>query len=94
MAKKKKRLGGSRSKKLPLAVAVPLAIPIIAAGRAALSGGSADDITYKLMGFNAGGVDMAKVAQIGVPIVGGVLVHKFVGRAVNRYIPKWLPVSI
>lgn len=91
---KRKKPRRSGNKKLPLAVAVPLAIPLIAAGRVALAGGTGDDITYKMMGFNSGGVDMAKVSQIAVPIVGGILAHKIIGRHVNRYIPKWLPVSI
>ena len=89
---KKSRRGGS--KKLPLAIAVPVALPIIDAAKMAMSGGTSDQVLYKLMGFNSGGVDKAKVVTIAAPILGGIVAHKVAGKYVNRYLPKWLPVSI
>jgi len=102
MARRKygKRRGGSRSKKLPLAIAIPTALstynyvlePVLKGdmGRAMRQakyymGGIQEDGT----GFQLNGPMMFYG-----PMVAGVVAHKFAGRFVNRYIPKWLPVSI
>lgn len=89
----RKKCGGSRSKKLPLAIVIPAAIPMYNAGRAALSG-DMNAVLWHSMGYGTGGFNGQQVMKIAAPIVGGVVLHKFAGRFVNRYIPKWLPVSI
>ena len=98
MAKYKKKHHRSGSKKIPLAVVVPLALPVIAAGRVAIAGGNGNDVIYQLMGIGQSGghsaVNTEKALSIGVPIVAGVLVHKFIGKHVNRYIPKSIPFGV
>lgn len=96
MAKRRygKRRGGSRSKKLPLSIVIPMAVPAIQAGKH-LMAGQMPEAAYVMTGIDINGQFHAgRLVQTYAPMVGGVLVHKFAGRFVNRYIPKWLPVSI
>jgi len=94
MAKKGKRRGGSRSKKLPLAIVIPMAIPAIEAGKA-IMGGQYDTARYIMTGVDGMGRFVpGRMVETYAPVVAGVVAHKFAGRFVNRYIPKWLPVSI
>jgi len=92
MVKKKSRRSGKS--KIPLAIAVPMAVPAIEAGRH-LMAGQMTEAQYVFTGVDINGkIHANRVAQTYAPMVVGVLVHKFAGRYVNRYIPKWLPVGL
>ena len=89
-----KKRRGSSSKKLPLAIVVPMAIPVIEAGKA-LMAGEYDNARYIMTGVDGmGRFKTSRLIETYAPVVAGVVVHKVAGRYVNRYIPKWLPVSI
>lgn len=91
---------GSRSKKIPMAVTVPMAIPMIRSVGVLMSGGSTENMGQSLAQIWAGIGTDGKVhgdalAMTYVPILAGVIVHKAAGRlGVNRYIPKSIPLSI
>jgi len=95
-----KKKGGSRSKKMPLAIVAPMAVVGYGIAKDAMSGASGQNLAIaKLTGFDRGSSSdsfkpMMLVQTYG-PVAAGVIVHKMAGRmGVNRYIPKWLPVSI
>ena len=90
---KKRRSGGS--KKVPIAVVGPIALLGYQAAKFALAG-DMNNAGYVLTGVNSGGnFNMGRVIQSYTPIAAGIVVHKIASRAgVNRYIPKWLPLSI
>lgn len=92
--RRSKKSRGGRSKKMPLAIVVPMAIPVVEAGKA-LMAGQYDSARYIMTGVDGmGRFNVGRMVETYAPVVAGVVVHKFAGRFVNRYIPKWLPVSI
>lgn len=94
MAKNKKKSRRAANFKLPLTIAVPVGIPVYNAVNSVMQGGKAKDVAWFLMGYGEHGFNKKKVAEIAVPIVGGVIAHKVAAKYVNRYLPKWLPISI
>jgi len=90
---KKSRRGGS--KKMPLAVVAPMAIVAYEAGHYAVKG-DMDNAKYVLTGVRRDGTwSSGRTMQTYTPVLVGVVIHKAASRlGVNRYIPKWLPVSI
>ena len=90
---KKSRRGGS--KKLPLAIMVPMAVAGYETGKY-LFAGDTKNAAYVMSGMRADGTfSSGRLIQTYAPIAAGVVVHKIAGRVgVNRYIPKWIPVSI
>jgi len=91
---RKSRRGHGGSKKLPLAIIVPMAIPAVEAGKAIMAG-QYDMARYIMTGVDGmGRFNASRLGETYIPVVAGVVVHKVAGRFVNRYIPKWLPVSI
>lgn len=97
MAKRRygKKRGGSRSKKLPLAIALPVGMAGAQAMKYVMAG-NYTSAQHVFTGIQAnGGFDQGRFMMTYLPIVAGVLVHKGASRlGVNRYIPKWIPVSI
>ena len=98
MAKRRygKKRGGSRSKKLPLAIVVPMAVAGMQVARQAMAG-NYNGAVERMTGYDPAGkhFDVNSFMTTYAPIAVGVVVHRVAGRAgVNRYIPKWLPVSI
>ena len=95
-----KKRGGSRSKKIPMAVMVPMAIPAIRSVGVLMGGGSTEAMGQGLAQIWAGiGTDgklhADALALTYVPVLAGVIVHKAAGKlGVNRYIPKSIPFSI
>lgn len=93
---KKRRSGGS--KKLPLSIAVPMGVVGYSVAKDAMAG-NVNMAALRMTGFDAASPSNKfkpeyLVATYG-PIMAGVFVHKIAGRmGANRYIPKWLPVSI
>jgi len=81
MAKKKKR--GARKFTLPIApIAGLLAAPAIRAGAKAAIAGDIDGVMYeagKFVGFTDGKFDAFALGSNILPIIIGILVHKFVG---------------
>jgi len=99
MAKRRygKKRRGSRSKKVPMAIMVPLA------GQAMSSYMASSNPAHKLNNFalKTTGYDFVNGnfnAGAAMPfwgaMVAGIVVHRVAGRTVNRYIPKWIPVSL
>ena len=90
---KKRRSGGS--KKLPLAIALPLGMAGAQAAKYAMAG-NFTSAQHVFTGIQAdGGFDQGRMMATYVPILAGVVIHKGASRlGVNRYIPKWLPVSL
>ncbi len=89
--KKSRRSGRA---KLPLAIVVPMAVPAVEAGKY-LMAGRLPEAAYVMSGIDINGKFHAnRFLQTYAPMAGGVIAHKLAGRFVNRYIPKWLPVSI
>jgi len=84
-----------RAGKLPLAIAAPVAIAGIDIGKMAMDKNYGGAVA-KLTGYDPtnGRFDIGNMTGTYVPIVVGVVVHKFVGRYVNRSLPKWLPFNI
>lgn len=96
---RKKHMRKSRQK-LPLAIMIPLALPVIDVAKR-VSDGKFDSNDQKMLIYNMTGYNTATKTWNAVgpmqtygPILLGVGVHKFVGKHVNRYIPKWLPVGL
>lgn len=99
MARKKKSRGG-RSHKVPLSIVAPMAVVGYGIAKNAMEGPSGQNMAVlKMTGFDMGSTSdrfkpMYLVGTYG-PVAAGFLVHKMAGRlGVNRYIPKWMPVSI
>ena len=93
---KKRRSGGS--KKLPLAIVAPMAVVGYGIAKDVMAGNNIMAVV-KMTGFDTGSTSDRFKPQYLVgtygPILAGAMVHKVAGRmGVNRYIPKWLPVSI
>jgi len=96
MAKYRKKKGRrSGSKKLPVAVIVPMAIPVVEAGKALMSG-QYDTARYIVSGVDGSGrFNAGRLIETYGPLAAGVVVHKVANRVgVNRMIPKWVPLSI
>jgi len=98
MARRSKKKGGSRSKKMPLAIVAPMAVVGYGIAKDAMSGNN-NMAVLKMTGFDMGSTSDRFKPQylIGTygPLAAGVIVHRFAGRmGVNRYIPKWIPVSV
>jgi len=91
----KKRRSGGRSKKMPLAIVVPMAVPAMLAAKYAMAG-NFTSAQHVFTGIQAdGSLDTGRLMATYVPMLSGVIIHKAAGRlGVNRYLPKWLPVSI
>lgn len=93
---KKHRSGGS--KKLPLSIVVPMAVVGYGVAKDAMAG-NMNMAALRMTGFDAASPSNKfkpeyLVATYG-PIMAGVLVHKVASRmGANRYIPKWIPLSI
>jgi len=90
---KKGRRGGS--KKMPLAIIAPMAFTGYEVGKYVMAGDMAN-AKYMVTGIDsAGKFKGGRVVETYLPIAAGVIVHKGAAAlGVNRYIPKWLPVSI
>ena len=90
---KKSRRGGS--KKLPLAIMVPMAATAYESGKYLMAGDTAN-AAYVFSGIDsAGNLQTGRLLKTYAPMLAGVVIHKGAARlGVNRYIPKWLPVSI
>lgn len=96
-SKKSRRSG---SKKLPLAIAIPTALstynyvldPVLKGDM----GRAMRQAKYYMGGMqeDGSGFQLAGPMMFYGPMIAGVVAHKFAGKFVNRYIPKWLPVSI
>jgi len=92
MAKAKKKYRRSRSPKIPMAVVVgtfPLIASIIRGWRAETFRGAGKESLYALTGIdidNQPHFNPAFMVHGTIPLVGGVLVHKFIGGSlgVNR----------
>jgi len=92
---KRKKSHRSGSKKLPMAVAVPLAYTGYNMAKQFMGGNTAYPV-YALTGMTANGdFQGAQIVRTYVPILAGVVAHKAASRlGVNRMIPKWIPFSI
>ena len=92
MAKRKRKSG--RSKKLPLMIVAPMAAPVIEGAMAGFQSKSMTEALYPLTGMGSdGSLHTDRLVQTYVPIGLGIIGHKVVGKAVNRYIPKWIPFN-
>lgn len=96
---RKKHMRKSRGK-LPLAIMIPLALPVLDVAKR-VSDGKFDANDQKMLIYNMTGYNTTTKTWNAVgpmqtygPMVLGVLAHKVVGKRVNRYIPKWIPVGI
>lgn len=74
----------TKSFTLPLAVAAPIGLTLIGPAQKAMAGdymGALDELAWKFTGINrsTGQFDMNALKQGLLPVVGGLLVHKFVG---------------
>jgi len=94
MARRSKKRRGSGSKKIPLAIGVPLAVNAVIVGKYAMEGNFAAASKH-MTGYGSGGFEPQVLMTTYGPILAGVIVHKGASKlGVNRMIPKWLPVSI
>jgi len=96
MARRNKKHRRSGSKKLPLAIVVPMAVAGVQVGQQIMAG-NYNGAVERMTGYDPAGkhFDSNSFLTTYAPIAVGVVVHKVAGRAgVNRYIPKWLPLSI
>jgi hypothetical protein len=76
-----------------MTIAIPMLIHAVPTVKAVLAN-QMDIAAYEGMAIGAGGkFDMTKAAQIATPYVAGIVAHKLIGKSVNRYVPKWLPVN-
>jgi hypothetical protein len=82
----------SGKKKLPLTIAVPAAVQAYKIWKVR---DNMDYVAYEALGihYSTHKMDYGKAVEIVTPYVAGVLLHKFVGPTINRYIPKWCPVN-
>jgi len=99
MAKRRygKKKGGSRSKKMPIAVFAPMAVPLIRAyQQTGTYGAKMDRLTRSITGvsIDSGQFNVADALPYWMAQGAGIVVHKVAGKTVNRYIPKWVPVSL
>lgn len=95
MRKKKQRSAGR--KKLPVSIALPVAAPVVETGQMVAKKGadSGNDIVYIWTGFDGQRkFHWDRAVKTYAPMVGGIVVHKTVGRYVNKYLPKWLPINL
>lgn len=93
--RKKSRRSGSR--KLPLAVVVPMAVSGYYNVAKPIMAGNHEGGLANLTGYDTrtGKFEPQRYVYTYGPILAGVVIHKIAGRVgANRYIPKWLPVSI
>lgn len=96
-SKKSRRPG---KKKLPLAIMIPAAFstynyvlePVFKGDM----GRAQRQAAYYMGGMqqDGSGFQLDGPMKFYGPMVAGVIAHKVAGRFVNRYIPKWLPVSV
>lgn len=100
MAKRRyKKARRSGKKKLPLAVAGGVALPMYNyIGEPILHGDTARAMrqaNYYAFGRqeDGSGFQLAGPMMFYGPMILGVAAHKLVGKHVNRYLPKWLPVN-
>ena len=86
------------SKKLPVAILAPVALPAVD-GLVAMAGGDFkggfNNMVWKYTGVASDGkFNLGRVVETYTPVVGGIIVHKIAGKYVNRYLPSWLPLSL
>jgi hypothetical protein len=96
---RKSRRSGGR-KKIPLAIVAPMAFsaynyvlePVLKGDM----GRAQRQTAYYMAGMqqDGSGFQLDGPLKFYGPMIAGVVAHKVAGRFVNRYIPKWLPVSI
>ena len=81
--------------RISLAVVTPIALNgyIVAKN---IMDGDVNGAIANVTGYNreAGAFQLSRFIKFYAPIAGGVLVHKFLGPYVNRYIPKALKVGL
>jgi len=96
MARKKHKSAGK--KKLPMAIILPAAAPAMGTVGSFVAGdykAGMNGLMYGYAGITADGkLDSGQIVRTYVPVAVGILVHKFAGRYVNRYLPKWVPIQI
>ena len=92
---KRKKSHRSGSKKLPLAIVVPMAATGYKVGKMMMAGDTGGAVLNMTGIANDGSFHSEYVVRTYAPMLAGVIVHKGAARlGVNRYLPKWLPVSI
>ena len=99
--KRKARHGGG-SKKLPLAIAAGVAVPVYTYALEPLlandTARAQRQINYYAFGqpeVSGGKLQLDGPIKFYGPMIMGVLAHRFAAHmGVNRYIPKWIPVCI
>jgi|WetSurMetagenome_2_1015567.scaffolds.fasta_scaffold126006_3 hypothetical protein len=81
-------------KKIPVMVVAPAAmLAVEMATRAIQTKGNMTETLYPMTGYANGQMHWDRLAASYGPIVIGVILHKTVGKAINRYVPKGSPIS-
>jgi hypothetical protein len=76
-----------------MTIAIPLIIHAMPTVKALVEN-KMDIAAYEGMAIGAGGrFDTNKAMMIATPYVAGIVAHKLIGKSVNRYVPKWMPVN-
>lgn len=100
MARRTRSKRTNGKKKLPLAIAIPMAMPVLGIANRLKDGqwsdGDTRGLVYDMTGYSINEKRFHIEPLLGTygPMVAGVVVHKVIGSRVNRYIPKWIPVGI
>ncbi len=84
-------------KKLPVAVFLPMAVPVIRAYQQTGSiGAKADRLTRSITGvsIDSGKFEYKDALPYWMAQVAGIGVHMIAGKRINRYIPAWIPLSV
>ena len=81
-------------KKIPIMVVAPAAmVGVEMVKRAIETKGNMEETLYPMTGYGHGSIHWDRLAMTYVPIVTGIVLHKTVGKVINRYVPKGSPVS-